>query len=581
MMDSTATQAASNPYILLVDEGKELKMRASILFLLCTGVVLGQDTGKLGGIEGSVVNAATGEGIGRAEVVLRRGGGGGQGGGQQQFTMVTTSDAEGRFRFAGVAAGSYFVSVQKQGYTADRRAGASMRPVRVTAAQDVTGLKYKLQPQAVITGRVVDEEGEVVQGAAVAVLRSQYAAGKRRWMQSMGQSTNDLGEFRLFGLPAGRYLVAATPQRRAMSMGLVAENAAMASESQQYVQTFHPGVLEASQATVIEVSPGQTISNIDTQIRKSAVFRIRGRVVDSEAQGETRFGVSALRTDESMRGGLGASTRPDGNFEINGLRAGTYVLSATSYGGRGQAPGQRRVGIARVDVSANMEGVAIEIKSGFKASGSVKVTGGNSSDVDVKSINVALTPADAGMMVFGGPSRVVVSEGGAWEADNVAPGIYRVQASNRTGGALAYLAAVTLNGQDYLGKDIDMTAGPPGPIQITISTEVGAISGRIEGSGEGGAEAMPTVAAVAVDERARMVDSIRVVQASKDGSYEMKGLRPGEYLMFAFNEYQSGVIEDPEVLKKLESKAVKVKAASGETATAQLKMTEWPAGAEQ
>lgn len=539
---------------------------------------LDQDAAKRSAVEGMVVNAVTGEGIKRADVVLRGGGAGGRGGGgQQPLTMVTTSDAEGRFRFTGVADGSYFVSVQKQGYVAERRMGASMRPIRVTAAQDVTGLRYKLLPQAVITGRVVDEEGEVVQGAAVMVMQSQYAAGKRRWVQAMGQSTNDLGEFRLFGLSAGRYLVAATPQRRAAAMGLAAENIMEGAESQQYVQTFHPGVLEASQATVIEVSPGQTIHNVDIQIRKSAVFRVRGRVVDSEAQGETRFGVSAMRTDESMRGGLGASTRPDGNFEIHGLRAGTYVLSATSYGGRAQA-GQRRVGIARVDVSANMDGVLIEIKGGFKASGSVKVTGGDSGKIDVKSINVALTPADAGMMVFGGPSRVVVSDNGAWEADNVAPGIYRVQAFNRTAGSFAYLAAVTLNGQDYLGKDIDMTSGPPGPIQITMSTEVGAITGRIEAMGEGEAEAMPTVAAVAVDERARQLDSVRVAQAGKDGSFEMKGLRPGEYLMFAFNEYQFGVIEDPEVLKKLESKAVKVKVGAGETTSAQLKVSDWPEG---
>lgn len=537
----------------------------------------GQDGSKPSSVEGMVVNSVTGEGIRRAEVVLRGGGAGGRGRGQQPLTMVTSSDAEGRFRFTGVTPGSYFIATQKQGYVAERRMGSSMRAVQVTAAQDVTGLRYKLLPQAVITGRVVDEEGEVVQGAAVLVLQSQYAGGKRRWMQLAGQSTNDLGEFRLFGLAAGRYLVAAMPQRRAATMGLGVENVSEGSESQQYVQTFHPGVIEPSQATALELVPGQMVHNVDIQLRKSAVFRVRGRVVDNEAQGETRFGVSAIRTDESMRGGLGGSTRPDGNFEIGGLTVGTYVLAATSYGGRGQ-PGQRRVGIARVDVSANLEGVVIEIKSGFKAGGSVKVTGGESGKINVKSLNVALTPADAGMMVFGGPSRVVVNEEGDWEADNVAPGIYRVQVFNRTAGAYAYLASVTLNGQDYFGKDIDMTAGPPGPIQITMSTDVAVISGKIEAAGEGEAETRPTVVAVAVDQRVRLVDPAWATQAKEDGSYTLTGLRPGEYLMFAFNEYQFGVLDDPEVLKKLESKAVKVKVAAGETASAQLKVSEWPEG---
>jgi len=183
-------------------------MRASMLSIpflaVALGAASGQDTGKMGSIEGRVVNSATGEGIRRAEVVMRGSAGARRGVPAEQTTRAVSTDAEGKFKFDGVEAGNYFLIVQKQGFVAERRAGYAGRGIRVTPGQDVGGLEYMLQPQAVITGRVVDDEGEPVEGTAVIVMQRRFMNGKRRWMQSNGGSTNDLGEFRIFNLPPGR-----------------------------------------------------------------------------------------------------------------------------------------------------------------------------------------------------------------------------------------------------------------------------------------------------------------------------------------------------------------------------------------
>lgn len=551
-----------------------------VLIALGMALVFGQDTGKLGSISGRVVNSATGEGIRRAEVVMRGSAGAAmRGGRQEQTARGATTDAEGKFVFDGVEAGNYFLMVQKQGFVPERRTGYAGRSIRVTAGQEVSGLEYKLQPQAVITGRVVDDEGEPVQGIPVMVMQRRFMNGKRRWMQSNGGSTNDLGEFRIFNLPPGKVIVSAMPNRgRAMAFAgpLVATQFGGEANEQQYVPTYYPNAFDSEQATVIETKPGQTVSNVDIQLRRGTVFRISGRVIDPESQGgPMRFGVSAMRSDDNMRGGEGASTKPDGTFEIRGVRPGTYTLTATTYDQRMSA-GQRRLGVARLDVSGDVEGVNIEIKSGFKLSGSVSIqTATTGEKADPKSASVMFAPAEQGMF-FGPPPQVTVAADGTWSAESVAPGVYRLNAILRsTDGAPSYVAAVTVGGEDYLGREFDLTQGPVGPIRVVLSTNSGTISGTLDTS-DISSEAASFAVAIPVEAKFRVVDQVRTSQVAQDGSYSIRGLRPGEYLVFAFDQYQSGALEDPEIFKQVEQKGVRVKVTAGQASTVQVKLTPWP-----
>ena len=62
-----------------------------------------------------------------------------------------------------------------------------------------------------IRGRIVDEFGEPIAGTRLQVLRSRMVRGQRR-LQSMGpgDQTDDMGEFRVYGLPPGDYYVTAS-----------------------------------------------------------------------------------------------------------------------------------------------------------------------------------------------------------------------------------------------------------------------------------------------------------------------------------------------------------------------------------
>ena len=67
-----------------------------------------------------------------------------------------------------------------------------------------------------------------------------------------------------------------------------------------------------------------------------------------------------------------------------------------------------------------------------------------------------------------------------------------------------------------------------------------------------------------------------VSQLNKDTGYELKNLRPGEYLAFAFEDMDYASLQDPDVLAAVASKATKVTLEPGEAKTVSLKILPWP-----
>ncbi|HPT29080.1 MAG TPA: carboxypeptidase-like regulatory domain-containing protein [Bryobacteraceae bacterium] len=552
---------------------------AGILFLPL--VILGQEAEKPGSIAGAVLNSVTGEGVRSASVSLRGKPAAGQVINSSQSPLQTvTTNAEGRFEFQNVTPGLYFIFTQKSGFIPDRRSTQSSKATVVGPGQAVTGVELKLTPQAIVAGRVLNADGEPVQGAFVAALRKSYAGGKRRWMPVGNSQTNDLGEYRLINLEPGSILVRANPPAQMAPAGTSrpSQQGAPAGEARP-VATYYPGVLEASEAAHLDARAGETASNIDIQLQHATGFTVKGRITDPEASAESRYLISAARTDEIAFGSSAMTqANPDGSFEIRGLVPGSYLLR-TMVAGRGSPDMQFRQGLAQVEVTANVEGVAIQITGPVKLGGVVAIENvPPGQKVDISQIYVVFTAAEFGTGGMRYPP--VVKQDGTWSTDGVTPGSYRVSAMMRSfDGPTAYVSAVTAAGQDILGKYIDITAGGPGPINITLSMDSSTITGKLESGLEPSARTgQLTAVSIPASERFRGVDQLQSVVVGEDGTFTLKGVRPGEHLVFVFNNYEYGALSDPDFLKKVESKAVKVKTNAGETATAQLKVSEWPEG---
>src|SRR5688572_17911160 len=179
----------------------------------------------------------------------------------------------------------------------------------------------------VISGRIVDEFGEPVTDAMVSTMRQTWLNGRRR-IQTTGRiaQTNDLGQFRLYGLPPGEYYVSATLRNaEVMVMDMALAGSAPAAGSQPtsgYAPTYFPGTTTPTNAQRVTVTVGQEAQNTDFALAPVRLARISGSVTSSEGKPVEGAMISAAplnRTAEvglAMMGMTGRTTK-DGTFTIS------------------------------------------------------------------------------------------------------------------------------------------------------------------------------------------------------------------------------------------------------------------------
>ena len=121
-----------------------------------------------------------------------------------------TTGPAGEFLFTQLPPGNYRLQFRKSGY---RKVPARAEVVSLTVDEKVTDLDVSLVPTAVISGRVVDFEREPVPDARVRAYAMLHR-GERVILSPVARArADDLGEYRLYNLVGGKYIVSASPPR--------------------------------------------------------------------------------------------------------------------------------------------------------------------------------------------------------------------------------------------------------------------------------------------------------------------------------------------------------------------------------
>ena len=211
--------------------------------------------------EGTVVNLVTSEPIARARVLLL---------GSNGQTSVTT-DSIGRFRFAkaGCSRAQFVVSrpgfLQRNLGLADL--GQPRRNYTLEAGGAASDIRLGLIPQAVVTGVVTDDQGDPVMNAQVMVLNSRIVQGRRSFQGIGNTNTNDLGEFRIPGLMAGKSIVCAQ-----LASGTAFDVGAVGVD-----QKCYPGPPDGGLASTFDLIAGREV-RIPITLPQTAAVNIRGAV---------------------------------------------------------------------------------------------------------------------------------------------------------------------------------------------------------------------------------------------------------------------------------------------------------------
>jgi len=189
------------------------------------------------------------------------------------------TDQDGRFAFPHLRPGEYRIDVQRTGYAPLEGDGGRGRTIQVADGQSAE-VQLQLQKGAVISGRILAPSGEPQTDVRVMALRRvQGPQTQTRLMpapmQGM-QQTNDLGEFRLAGLPPGEYFVSASPQMQSPFGGPgVAPPAPTApgKTGTTITTTYYPGTTDAAAAQPIAVARGAEVGNISFMLQSLPAFR--------------------------------------------------------------------------------------------------------------------------------------------------------------------------------------------------------------------------------------------------------------------------------------------------------------------
>lgn len=490
------------------------------------------------------------------------------------YTAISGPD--GTFRIENVLPGRYRLFVERTGLldTDKSHQRSEGRVLALSAGQELKNVNVHLEAAAVLHGRVSDEDGDPLPNAEVTVLRQTFVSGHRHWEQAGAERTNDLGEYRVANLPAGSVYVSVSPPPDFKSLieaggaGADTHNSVNVSPSTSYQTTYYPGTTDRSQATPLQLHPGDEFP-INFSLTPTPSLSIQGSVVNLPP----RSSATIMLQSRDFRLVLnGAEMHKDGSFVIRDVSPGNYEIVASVDGSTVPMMARQPLQVG----SSNVEGLRLSPQPGGSVRGHLRVEGKNGtpvrSDFDRTFLLLESTEDDddEGLLGAGKFTNLAhVAPDGSFAWGDVPPGNYYVQIVRDAGANDDWFMKTSLaGGHDVNDSGINVNGGTVG-LDLVASTNGGMVEGVItDHQGQPVANAV-VVAVPEVRMRAR-VDRYRKTQSDQNGRFQLQGLRPGDYTVFAWESVDGEEYYNPDFLKAYAGQGSGLRLGEGERKTLSL-----------
>ena len=517
---------------------------------------------RYGAIYGVVVDTTNSAPVKYANVTLSATGDqvafeGGQG-------ISATTDDAGRFEFKDIPPGKYAIRAERPSFAALQWPGLR---ITVRAGQTVRDLVLRLAPGAVITGHVVDEHGQPMASVNVQAMRYVYSPGGRRLQGYGGGTTNDLGEYRIFGLSPGRYYIRATVNMDgAVSPGPVASGlGAEKGPQMRYPATYYAGVSSLDQASLLELRPADQ-ATIDFNFTPVAGVYVRGRLPEV---GKGALGTSVVLFDiEGVP--HGQTMAHNGGFEFPGVLPGNYTLTATEFRTDGQKPVRmsRNIQVGQTDVN----NADLEISPGLSGAihGQIRVAG--ESHPDLSQLVVSLHPVEGRQqtVVFQTgdgsgdaiPGLAMVHKDGSFDMamPNAGPGVYFTALSARSSGLEDfYTKSVAYGDSDITETGLQLPTSPA-TLELVIAADGATVQGSVIDSKNEPVDGATVVAIPSNPKLRRWSELYQTSDTDQNGHFTLRGVRPGGYRLYAWRDIDPYAFLDPEFMRDYTDRGQALKA---------------------
>jgi hypothetical protein len=545
-------------------------------------------------------------------------------GGELRPSRGAITDDNGRFAIAGLPAGSFTLTVSKAAYITSlygaKRPGRPGTAIAVADGARVDNLVVRLWRGAAVAGVVRDESGAPVAGIPVTAIRARRSGGTVLTLSNNGTLTNDRGEYRIFGLEPGSYVVQVRPGSSGggpmMAMSEAEVDAALARIARrgagpsdtsrpapdapppvlqpfEYSPVYHPGTATLAQATTLALDAGDDAAGIDITLQRVATATIDGVVTrpDGAPAAGTTLQLEAVVSDGPFvtdTTTIDATAGADGSFRIAQVTPGQYRLVARApitpapppspRGGLVTPPTALSSLWAVADVAvvgSDISGLSLALGPGVTVSGRIAFDGKTlAPPADLTQFRVWLMLPEMDQLRPGTPIRsiafappVQVRADGSFSIENILPDTYQLRV---VGSSIAadgwWPRSAVAGGRDLLDGQVTIAPGADVTgLVVTLSDRHTELSGRLL-TADGGPASDVFVIAYAADRRYWGTGSRRVKAVRPDisGRYAITDLPPGEYRLGAVVDAEPDDWQNPDFLEKLVGASITISIGEGE-----------------
>lgn len=272
------------------------------------------------------------------------------------------TDDQGNYKITNVSPGKYELNVAAAGFI-PAPGLYSNKTFLISKSEIVENADFALVRGGVITGKVTDSDGRPLIEEQVLVFPVEPSREYFRYISPHAR-TDDRGIYRMFGVPPGKYRVAA------------GDDGDFGSRGGGYRRTFHPAAPEVSQGTIIEVTEGSVATDVDITLPDPiAYYSAHGRIIDGDTGqplANITYGVEKYLNENSSSGlTTGAVTNKDGEFKLENLSPGKYAVFVEV-----PADSNWRADYVRFEVSdQDVTGLIVKATKGASASGVIVLEG--------------------------------------------------------------------------------------------------------------------------------------------------------------------------------------------------------------
>jgi hypothetical protein len=521
------------------------------MLILVAAQALPLDTSSVTGI---VLRSGTAEPIDLAVVSLIPAGG-------AAAPPSVETDGTGRFSFRNVPPGRYAVSVRREGYFGPLLHGASAtvvsRQITLTGQQSIPDLHFNMFPGAIVSGRVLDERGVPVPGAEVSALRITYNFGQRSLSPAppIRRRADERGEYRLFFLPPGRYYI-----RADVAPGGVATLSDGMSRT-----TYFPNAADLDAAQPVVLTAGAERTAVDIGLRATPAATIKGKIINHLSDNKNQSaGLTLVTRDpkipvDSLRL-AGQKFNPEtGDFELFGVRPGSYELIATANSSGGVA-GEAHV---PVEVGAGeLNGVTVAIFPSVDVKIHLVMEGGAA--IDTRTLELFLERRDwRGIGTFRMRPSQGIDSNGVVTFSNVLPSLWSPMILGPYPDA--YVSDVRQRGKSVFNEGLFQVEAEPESVDLIIQPKGPAIDGNVRSAAPSGIE---TARVVLVPQPPRRKNALlyQVTNPDSAGHFRFTGVAPGQYKIFAWESVPTSAWENAEFMAPFEGFGRLISIAGGDVA---------------